>query len=141
MLRVVDRCFACIPIALRLLGLLVAEVIAPGGGTIGGDYIGPLKAVHIDDDAELRLIYWQVRTCARQIICDGMLRSAADLLAGSNHYGRHLHLNIDHSTIQCMSNGRGTMRSRGHRAAHQRHPPSLRQTKDPTEQATILQIR
>lgn len=35
------------------------QVVAPGGGTIGGDYIAPLKAVHIDHAAELRLIYWK----------------------------------------------------------------------------------
>jgi hypothetical protein len=35
------------------------QVVAPGGGTIGGDWIAPLKAVHIDHAAELRLIYWK----------------------------------------------------------------------------------
>ena len=29
------------------------QVVAPGGGTIGGDWIAPLKAVHIDHAAEL----------------------------------------------------------------------------------------
>ena len=41
-------------------GMLVNhQVVAPGGGTIGGDYIAPLKAVHIDRAAELRLTYWK----------------------------------------------------------------------------------
>lgn len=34
------------------------QVVAPGGGTIGGDYIAPLKTTHIDKDGSLRLILW-----------------------------------------------------------------------------------
>ena len=34
------------------------QSVGPGGGTLGGDFIAPLKAVHIDTDGSLRLVYW-----------------------------------------------------------------------------------
>ena len=41
-------------------GMLVNhQVVAPGGGTESGDYIAPLKSVHIDPaDGALRLAFW-----------------------------------------------------------------------------------
>ena len=61
-------------------GMLVNhQVVAPGGGTIGGDYIAPLKAVHIDHAAELRLIYWKGNDALK-----GALRAPGTLTEGLN---------------------------------------------------------
>jgi hypothetical protein len=41
-------------------GMLVNhQVVAPGGGTIGGDYVAPLKRALVSEDLELRLAYWE----------------------------------------------------------------------------------
>eukprot|EP01047_Picozoa_sp_COSAG01_P026897 COSAG01_NODE_1751_length_9323_cov_5.197507_2_plen_219_part_00 len=34
------------------------QVVAPGGGTIGGDFVAPLKATHIGADGALRLVFF-----------------------------------------------------------------------------------
>jgi hypothetical protein len=36
----------------------IGQVVAPGGGTIGGDYVAPLKTAHVDANGTLRLALW-----------------------------------------------------------------------------------
>jgi hypothetical protein len=38
--------------------LLLVHCPSAGGGTIGNDFVAPLKAVHIDRSGALRLTYW-----------------------------------------------------------------------------------
>ena len=83
-------------------GMLVNhQVVAPGGGTIGGDWIAPLKSVHIDHAGELRLIYWtgneKLKSTSRQ------LSVVTNVMATSNRATNRGRLGAVATTVEALN--------------------------------------